>query len=60
MDDCKHGLALETCALCRDETPVYMSAGGIAYHQRRDCPAFESGQDIVLERGGELLVPVPG
>ena len=51
-DECRHGMLGGTCSICRDETPVYMSGGGIAYHRTRRCPALNAGQDEVIARGG--------
>jgi hypothetical protein len=46
MELCKHGLRTITCGACKAirMPPVYVSAGGDAYHSRSRCPAFLEGQ----------------
>jgi hypothetical protein len=46
MELCKHGLRAITCGACkaRRMPPVYVSAGGDAFHSRPRCPAFLEGQ----------------
>jgi hypothetical protein len=54
MSECKHGLDMEYCSICRDPVLVYISGGGDVFHSRRDCPSLESGKQNVLDRGGTL------
>lgn len=55
---CPHGeMTLAQCSICRENPPikrktVHFSSGGSHYHWNRNCPALESGQLQVDERGG--------
>jgi hypothetical protein len=55
-DVCRHDLRLPllTCSICKndDRPSVYLTAGGIRYHARPDCPALIEGQRLVEARGG--------
>jgi hypothetical protein len=54
FDECKHGLELVTCSICRNaEKPgVYITSGGIRYHKTPNCEALRKGQEEVIARGG--------
>ncbi len=49
--------------MCRNErsAPVYITAGGSAYHRHDRCPALQQGQRRVERRGGHVapVEPVP-
>jgi hypothetical protein len=54
MDECVHGLMDATCALCKaGEGSVWVSAGGRAFHSRRDCELLTKGQRAVVRWGGD-------
>jgi hypothetical protein len=53
-DTCRHDLSLGTCSICKfdDRPAVYITAGGVRFHARPDCPALREGQRHVDARGG--------
>lgn len=53
-DTCRHDLPLGTCSICKfdDRPSVYVTAGGVRFHARPDCPALREGQRHVDARGG--------
>lgn len=53
-DTCRHDLPLGTCSICKydDRPSVYITAGGVRFHARPDCPALREGQRHVDARGG--------
>lgn len=56
MDVCrKHGI-VGRCPRCPsgDQPVVWVSDGGRAYHFDRHCEALRSGQNKVIERGGQV------
>lgn len=54
-ETCKHDLAITSCGDCRDGAPfVYISDGGKKFHLSRDCQNLHDGQELVLNRGGEV------
>ena len=50
--ECKHGLEESFCSVCRHPDPVYVTAGGVAYHRRPDCEHLAEGQALVDRRAG--------
>jgi hypothetical protein len=53
-DTCRHDLPLGTCSICKfdDRPSVYITAGGVRFHARADCPSLREGQRHVDARGG--------
>ncbi len=53
---CRHGLLRIGCTDCRYAgfKPVYISAGGQAYHRSANCSALRDGQRFVDRRGGQV------
>lgn len=53
---CVHGIGQYSCSYCKNgfKPAVYITAGGMAYHKRPDCPALEQGQRYVVARGGTV------
>ena len=47
-------LEVESCSICRDPTPVYVSGGVLVYHRTLSCSALAAGKNKVLDRGGVL------
>ena len=52
--DCRHGLTLTTCSLCKAKgsPTVFYSAGGQKYHFDIKCRTFEEGRQKVRDEGG--------
>lgn len=50
VDECEHGLRLDRCAYCKQppvgiNKTVYVTDGGFAFHNSKDCEGLRSGQE---------------
>ena len=59
MAECKHGLDKARCTECRTRPPginsqVFMTKGGAAYHNSKDCQALLEGQVYAATLGMEI------
>ena len=54
MDRCRHDLPIGMCADCDplNAVKVWISAGGVRFHNSAFCEALARGQRQVEERGG--------
>jgi hypothetical protein len=56
MEECIHGVAARTCSSCHARdlygASVWVTAGGAAFHRRRNCEYLVAGQELVAQRGG--------